>query len=261
MSAGVVFQETLRILNRQQFPEASRRDLLAVLEAALPGPLAFLYDAGAEAGLPRHTLITRAVAIYIKYCVVNLCDDLSDGDCTYLSDPVRIGPCAQFLLQTLFFHLLAEMELPKSVVAAVTRDIVIGAGFQDVELRTSQWTASLYREVADGIAGRQWAAYLQILWCGTPLAERAATIGMNLGRAVLGWEDIGSHDPRYTTLTEADKGEVVAWATTAAHALRGENLRCLDAVLRTIDPVLEAHSSPLKESDTRGRVFHTAPTA
>ena len=50
MSAGVVFQEALRILNRQQFPEASRPDLLAVLEAALPGPLALLYDAGAEAG-------------------------------------------------------------------------------------------------------------------------------------------------------------------------------------------------------------------
>lgn len=242
MSAGVVFQETLRILNQQQFPEASRRDLLAVLEAALPGPLAFLYDAGAEAGLPRQTLIARAAAIYIKYCVVNLCDDLSDGDCTYLSDPARIGPCAQFLLQTLFFHLITEMELPRSVVSTVTRDIVVGAGLQDVELRTSQWTAPLYREVADGIAGRQWAAYLQILWCGTPLAERAATIGMNLGRAVLGWEDIGSRDPRYTTLTEADKDEVIAWATTAAEALRSENLRCLDAILRTIDPVLEAHS-------------------
>lgn len=239
MSAGVVFQEALRILNRQQFPDASRRDLLAVLEAALPGPLALLYDAGAAAGLPRQTLLARAAAIYIKYCTVNLCDDLSDGDCTYLSDPTRIGPCAQFLLQNLFFHLLVDLELPKSVLSTVAHDIVVGAGLQDVELRTSQWTAPLYCEVADGIAGRQWAAYLQILWYGTPLAERAATIGMNLGRAVLGWEDIASDDPRFTTLTEADQHEVVAWATTATEALRQEHLQCLDAVLRTIDPVLE----------------------
>ncbi len=244
MSAGVVFQEALRLLNRQQFSEVSRPDLLAVLEAALPGPLALLYDAGAEAGLPRHMLLARAAAIYLKYCTVNLCDDLSDGDCTYLSDPARIGPCAQFLLQNLFFHLLVEMELPKPVLSTVTRDIIVGAGLQDVELRTSQWTAPLYCEVADGIAGRQWAAYLQVLWCGTPLAERAATIGMNLGRAVLGWEDIASHDPRYTTLPEADKRAVVAWATTAAEALRREHLRCLDAILRTIDPVLEKTRDP-----------------
>lgn len=251
MSAGVVFQEALRILNRQQFPEASRRDLLAVFEAALPGPLGLLYDAGAEAGLPRPTLLARAAAIYIKYCTVNLCDDLSDGDCTYLSDPVRIGPCAQFLLQNLFFHLLGELDLPKSVFAAVTRDIVIGAGLQDLELRTSQWTAPLYCEVADGIAGRQWTAYLQILWCGTPFAERATPIGMNLGRAVLGWEDIASHDPRFTTLTQTGKRAVVAWATTAAEALRQENLRCLDAVLRTIDPVLEKTRTPNLEGQEK----------
>ena len=59
MSAGAIFQETLRILNRQHLPEVSQRDLLAVLEAGRPGPLAFLYEAGAEAGLPRQKLLMR----------------------------------------------------------------------------------------------------------------------------------------------------------------------------------------------------------
>ncbi len=239
MSAGAIFQEALRIFNRQHLPEVSRSDLLATLEAGRPGPLAFLYDAGAEAGLLRQTLLTRAAAIYLKYCAANLADDLMDGDCTYLSEPIRIGPCAQFILQNLFFHVLAEAEMPHTVLAAATRELVTGAGPQHLEVRTTQWTAPLYREVADGIAGRQWSAYLQILWSDTPLADRAVTVGMNLGRAVLVWEDIHSHDPRYATLPEADKREIIAWATAAVEDLRKEQLRCVDAGLRAIEPLLK----------------------
>ena len=49
-------------------------------------------------------------------------------------------------------------------------------------------------------------------------------------------------DPRYTTMPEADKREIVNWAVEKAEALRKENLRCIDAVLRTIDPVLKGAS-------------------
>ncbi len=87
----------------------------------------------------------------------------------------------------------------------------------------------MFREVAEGIAGRQWSAYMQILWCDTPLANRAATIGMNGGIAAHVVKDIQSKDPRYTTMPEADKREIVAWAIAAARALREEHLRCLDA--------------------------------
>lgn len=239
MSAGVVFQEALRILNRQPLPEVSRRDLFATLEAGRPGPLVFLYDAGTEAGLPRQTLLTRSAAIYFNYCAANLADDLIDGDCTYLSEPVRIGPCAQFILQNLFFQVLTETNLPSTVLSAAVHELVIGAGPQHIEVRTAHWSAPVFRAVAEGIAGRQWSAYLQILWCDTVLAHRATAIGMNLGLATLVWEDICSRDPRYTTLPGADKHDVVAWATAAVEALRRENLRCLDAALRTIGPVFK----------------------
>jgi hypothetical protein len=239
MSAGAIFQEALRILNRQYFPEVSRCDLLVTLEAGQPGPLAFLYAAGIEAGLPRQTLLTRAAAIYLSYCAANLADDLIDGDCTYLSEPVRIGPCAQFILQNLFFQVLAEAGLPHATLAAAAHELVTGAGPQHIEVRTTRWSAPVFREVAEGIAGRQWSAYLQILWCDTHLANRAATIGMNLGRAVLVREDVHSSDPRYTTLPEADKREIIDWAVTATEALRKENLHCLDAALRALEPVLK----------------------
>jgi hypothetical protein len=80
---------------------------------------------------------------------------------------------------------------------------------------------------------------MRILWHGTPLSHRAATVGMNMGLAVLVWEDIRSGDPRYTSLSVADKREVVAWAVAATDELRNEKLRCLDFLLRGIDPVLK----------------------
>ena len=106
MSAEDCFYEVLRILSRQHLPEVSQEDLLAALKAGRPGPLAFLYEAGAEASLPHQQLLTRAAAIYFFFCAGNLADDLSDGDCTYLAEPSRLGPCTQLTLQNLFFHTL-----------------------------------------------------------------------------------------------------------------------------------------------------------
>lgn len=115
-------------------------------------------------------------------------------------------------------------------------------GAQHIEMRTRQWRAPVFREVAEGIAGRQVSAYLQILWHDTWLADRAVAVGMNVGLVVLVREDIRSGDPRYTTLPKADKREVLAWAMKAMQALRKENLRCLDALLQTIEPILKETS-------------------
>lgn len=242
LRAEAVFLEVLDILSNQPLPEISQGDLLAALNAGRLGPLPFLYEAGVEAGLPRQKLLTRAAAIYIGFCAGNLADDLSDGDCTYLAEPSRIGPCTQLNLHTLFFHALAEAGLPNQILSVATQELVAAVGQQHIELRTKQWTAPLFRQVAEGIAGRQWSAYLQILWCDTPLADRAATIGMNAGSATHVVLDLQSQDPRYTTMPEADKREVVAWATTAVQELRAEKLRCIDALLTTLEPVLQRAS-------------------
>jgi hypothetical protein len=259
MSAGAVFQEAVRILNRQPLPEVSRRDLLAALEAGRPGPLAFLYDAGTEAGLPRHTLLARTAAVYLSFCAVNLCDDLTDDECAYLSEPFQSGPCTQAILHHLFFSVIAAADLPSTLLSAAAQNLIAAGGAQHIEMRTRQWRLPVFREVAEGIAGRQWAAYMQILWHGTAFATRAATVGLNVGQATLVWEDVCSSDPRYTTLPEADKYEILTWVSAIAEALRKENLRCLDAVLRAIDPVLTRerekivgallpHDSPVHQS-------------
>ena len=242
MSAEAIFYEGLRVFARHHLPEVSQKDILAALEAGRPGPLAFLYEAGVETELPRRQLLTRATAIYFNFCAGNLADDLMDSECTYLSEPFRLGPCVQYILQTLCFQTLLDADLPSSVCSSFVRELVAAAGQQLVEVRTKQWSASLFREVAEGIAGCQWSAYMQILWCGTALADRAARIGMNGGVAAHVVKDIKSQDLRYTTMPEADKREIVAWATAAAQALRDEHLHCLDAMLLTIDPVLQEAS-------------------
>jgi len=239
MSAGAIFQEALRVVNRHHLPEVVQSDMLAALKAGRPGPLAFLYAAGADAGLSDEKILTRSTAIYFNFCAGNLADDLMDGDCTYLSEPFRIGPCVQYMLQSLSFQTLLEADLPSQTVASATRDLVAAAGQQLVEVRTRQWNARVFRDVAEGIACRQWSAYLRILWCDSDLSGKAASVSMNAGFAGHVVKDITSADPRYTTMAEVDKREVLAWARTAAQSLRNEHLRCLDALLLTIDPVLQ----------------------
>jgi hypothetical protein len=140
-------------------------------------------------------------------------------------------------LQNLFFYSLIAADLPPDTIRSAVQTLIVGAGPQHIELRTNQWTARLFREVAEGIAGQQWSAYLQILWCNTPLAFRAQSVGMNAGIAAHTSKDIRSNDPRYTTLSDRDKGDIVAWARLSVDALRAEQLNWIDALLPGIERV------------------------
>ena len=249
MSAGAVFQEALRITNRQPLSLKTQRAVFAALEASRPGPLAFLYEAGAEAGVPRTQLLLRAAALFFNFCAANLADDLTDGDCTYLSPPFRLGPHVQFVLQNLLFSTLAEAKIPHPILAAATQDLLLLGAGQVMEVQIQRWNAALFREVGEQISGRQWSAYLRILWSGTKLGSRGATIGMHTAIAGHVAEDIRSADLRYLSLSAADKRAIVAWASASAEVLRKERLHCLDAVLSGIDPIL--HTALLPRRSTK----------
>ncbi|NMO15297.1 hypothetical protein HPC49_09230 [Pyxidicoccus fallax] len=240
MSAGALYQEALRVLRRMELPDVAERDVLATLEAGQPGPLPLFYEAGAEAGLPRPVLLSRGVGLFFCFCAGNLADDLIDGECTYHAQPVRVGPCVQFLLQNLAFATLAgpDARVPAPVLADAMRTLALAAGPQALEVRAREWTAPLFRQVAEGIAGQQWEAYLRVLWAGSVLEPRAPEAGRALGVAAHVVEDIRSRDVRFTSMPPEDRNVVVGWARGAVQALRRHDLRCLDAALRRIEPIL-----------------------
>ena len=244
MSAGAVFQEALRALRSHTLPEEAERDVLVALEAGRPGPLALLYAAGTEAGLGREVLLRRAAGLFFCACAANLADDLADGECTYFAEPWRVGPGVQFALQSLCFATLARAEVAAPVLAEAASAMVTAAGLQGVEVHTPTWTAPDYQRVAEGIAGAQWALYLRVLWEGTALAERAAALGRALGVAAHVAEDIRSGDTRFHGMPEEDRREVLKWAQEAATTVGGEGLESLNAVLRTVEPVLTSFPSP-----------------
>ncbi len=244
MSAGVVFQEVLRVLREHSLPEEAERDLLVALEAGRPGPLALLYAAGAEAGLARAVMLRRAAGLFFCFCAANLADDLADGDCSYYAEPVRTAPGVQFALLGLSTATVARAEVPAPVLETMARAQVAMAALQALEVRTQAWTAPVYIRVAEGIAGQQWALYLRVLWEGTALAEQAMALGLHLGVVAHVAEDIRSGDARFHDMPEPDRLEVLAWARNSADTVRRASLRCLDAVLRTVDPVLLDSPSP-----------------
>jgi hypothetical protein len=240
VSAGAVFQEALRILRSLELPEVAERDAVASMEAARPGPLQLLYEAGFDAGLARSTLLTRSAACFFAYAGGSVADDLADGDCTYLEEPLKNGPCAVFLLENLFFGVMARTGVPAEVMSTATLDLVRAAARQHIEVRTRQWTAPVFQEVAEIGAGRPFVSWLRMLWHGTPLVERAEAVGLNVGILAQTGEDIRSSDPRFTTLSPPDQETVRAWARRAADALRTEHLPWVEAVLRGIDPLLRS---------------------
>lgn len=237
MSGGLVFQTALRLILARGLAAEAERDLVKALEATRGGPLEFFYLAGLDSGLPRAELLARGAAAFFIFAAGNLADDVADGDCTYL--PPRAAPGVQFMLQNLVFDVLLESSVPREDLKAAAAMLVVGAGQQQREIRTESWTFELSRDVALGIAGGQYAAYLRLLWAGTALSEGATSVGSDLGSAGHVALDITSNDARVTTLSPADRRALVAWSREAVSRLRPLGHRSIQASLATITPVLD----------------------
>lgn len=246
MTAGAVFQECLRAVVAAELAEPARRAVVAALEAGRKGPLLFLYEAGAEAGLPRHELLARCAALYFGFCTGNLADDVTDGECTWLD--VKHAPTTQYLLHNLWLAQMLRTTVPPSEFAAALGPLTAGASFEIVEVSTETWNAALYRTVAERIAGAQWATYLRLLWHGTALQERARDVGNSAAIAFHVAEDIRSNDRRFFTMPAADQREVRAWGLQHARSAEGAGVVCIALVLGVVMDILVdgkgAHGSP-----------------
>lgn len=213
------------------------RQVVRALRAATPGPCVLLPRVGRDAGLDRVETVDRAAVCFLAFASFNLADDLADGDCDYL-EPAP-AQAVVLILQTLFAEALGTLALPRRTPEAVHRDLLVAEEAQVLEVMTASWDAARLRVVTDGIAGRQWSAYLRIMWAGTPFEQRAEDVALRVSRAALLAGDISSHDRRWTTLPPAERRTVVAEAldgVAGCTGLDGELARFVDEECR---PVLE----------------------
>lgn len=240
MSEGAVHRELLAFLLRQRPGEVAERDLVAAIDAARGGPLGFLYGAALEAGCDAATARARAAGCYACFAAGNVADDLADGDCTYLDDPVATGPAVEFVLIHAAYGLwLGPGGVEPETAARVARRLTQGASRQLVEVRTEKFTLGVTRDIAMGMGGSQYAAYLEIAWDGSALSARADEAGTGLGNAGFVAEDRRSADERYTDLPSEDRRALLAWARDELGRAAAIELPCMAAVVRYVAPLLE----------------------
>ncbi len=245
MSGGIIYRTALQLMEQQQLATGAEREVLAALEAAKKlALLQLLYEAGHEARLGRDELHLRAAGCFLNFAAGNLADDLIDGDCDYLDDPIRVGPSTQFLLQNAAYRCWLSSSSPPGALLRCADHLTRAAGPNHVEVRTERWTAALFRHVGEAIVGRQWAAYLEVLWGGSALEAKAGRVGLGIGVVAHVADDIRSADPRWTSLSDDDKASVKAWALELANGLKADRLVTADHVLRASAVVLGEAFAP-----------------
>ena len=228
------------------------RLVVRALRAAAPEARQVLVQAGLDGGLRREDAINRAATCFFTSSAFNLSDDLSDGDCDYL--PPAPAQAVVLILHSLFVAGLRDLHLPPDVEGQVLQDLVATEEAQVLETISTSWDATRLRIVTDGIAGSQWAAYLRVMWAGTRMEELSSEVARNFGRVVLLAGDITTADPRYTTLSGADRRSVLKDALTSLHALESIDTQITQSVVAGCGPVLAeefAHVSVSNTASTR----------
>ena len=226
----------------RRLPVVAERDVRVALERVEPASQLLLIQAAEDAGLQVHVALERLSCLWVLAATVNLADDLADGDCDYLDGRVAPGVC--FLLHALSGVCAARSELSMECWADYSEFLTQAAAGQSLEVRAKEFDAAGYLEIARLIAGRQYAAYLRILWDGSQLAELAVATGEALGTAGLVVTDVLSRDRRLTDMLPRERAKVLGHTATLLDALIGQKLPCLDAFERFASPVLNRPSSP-----------------
>ena len=231
------------------------RLLVRALKAAAPGPCRALVNAGLDAGLDWREAVDRASTCFLAFSAFNLSDDLSDDDCDY----IRPGPAqgVVLILNGLFVASLRDLHLPSDVDAQVCRDLIAAEQAQVLESSTESWDAPRLWVVTDGIAGRQWSAYLRIMWSGTPLEHLSSFVAEHIGRVALLAGDITTADPRYNTLPPADKQSVLEEALARVTALESVDTQLTKSLIAQCQPVLLQQLTTLSVSQTAPSQMNT----
>ena len=236
MSGGTVLRSAIRSVAGLELDAESARLASAVLRAVRTGPQQLLYDAARQAGLDHTAAVERAMPCLLAFATANLSDDLSDEECSYLAAPARDGPCLVVLFSSLYHRELTALDLgPHRTKHVHEFELEMGAA-QLLGLVSTEWDAVIARRVVRGIAGAQWAAYLSILWAGTPLEAEAVNLGYAFGTSFLISEDATTGDPRFSRLAVNGRQQLLADARAALQHVERAPVNSI----RTMAPAIRA---------------------
>src|SRR5215204_4464174 len=236
MRGAEVLRQAFGRVAAHRFDLEVDRLVVGALRAAAPGPCPLLLLAGQDAGLDRSAVIDRASTCFLAFSAFNLSDDLSDGDCTYV--PPARAQAVVLILNSLFVTGLLDLNLPSDAQSQVLRDLLAAEEAQVLELSSASWNAARLRIVTDGIAGRQWAAYLRVMWAGTPMEHLSTEVAVIIGRVGLLAGDISTEDRRFATLPPPDRQSVLEQALIGVRALESVGARVAEAVVADCAPII-----------------------
>jgi hypothetical protein len=243
MLVSAIFRRCLALVGELDLAPPCRRDLVAVLEAHRGAWINAWHEAGLDAGLDREELLARGVALYFLSATINLCDDLMDGDATYVRQ--SDGPLAQILAHTAFVHALARTTVSAAAVQRATLLLFEVGSAQHPEADRPPWDEARYRELARAQGGQQSAAYLRLLWDGTPLEPEAETTGAALGIAGFVRADVDDRDDRLLARPPAAAAALLAFGrAAAAQAAAGTASAAIREMARQCERALAAAALP-----------------
>lgn len=254
MSGGAIRRAGLSRIEGLQAPDGLKSMLSEVVQSCHGDFLELVYEAGRDAGLSDHGTCARGMAILFQYGAIQVCDDICDGDASYLPDVQRDGPIVLMMLQQAYLDALADARTGAETLERAARHLCCVGSGQYEELRTRRWTLARALNTACGLNGEQYAAYFTLLWTGTPLGPRAVSVGLDLGMLVHVSTDLLTGDPRFHSLRVSERIQLLQRARAAGIRLGQTAIRSVTRVAATALPQLDQALDALRTSRRRTRI-------
>lgn len=249
MSGGKLL--TMAMLETTSVPctSGAHRCQFAVLNSLHPGFMQFVYDIGCEAALPSHELKLRSIAAVMFYAAAQLADDLSDGECRYLRNPLADGPVTLMMLLNCGWKQVQKSSLSKSVRLTISDTMRVLMMTQLRELHLKTWSYTRTRSIAQDMGGDQMKICFQLLLAGTPIYNSAMRSAPLLGFALHVATDKMHGDRRFYFLPTDKRKLLVDDACLALKRIRRMRSKYIKTLADTIYDGLnsqEVHDSKVQ---------------
>ena len=210
MSGSLVKRRAIQFVRYQyQQIEPGTQLLASIIESVDDAILQLVYDAAFYAHQDLELALERTIPITYHSCLIHLADDIADGDCDYIDNPISQGVTAVYTLLHLFNRSLAQCKIQDTKIFDALIDVGL---WQHKEIATQTWDLESAKEVAVGINARQFEAYFRIVSSGTQHEKELANAGYAYAVAAHLSNDINSEDNRFYDIPNEERNKLIDWA-------------------------------------------------